>query len=75
MPHSLPRTTTIFDFFWEQAHAKVGVSMQGRGRSRVLQAGQEAVSQQGDHLPVGGQEEPSGSLGPVQFLGCYRVYL
>ena len=75
MPHSLPRTTTIFDFFWEQAHAKVGVSMQGRGCSRVLQAGQEAVSQQGDHLPVGGQEEPSGSLGPVQFLGCYRVYL
>lgn len=78
MPHALPRTTTIFDFFWEQAHAKVGVSVQGKREcsSRVLQVGQEEeVSQWGDQQVGGQEEEPTGSSGPVQFLGCYRVYL
>ena len=74
-----PRTTTIFDFFWEQAHAKVGVTMQEEQR-RLQDLAREATGPgAGVVRGAGGRcvrEQPLGrASGPVQFLGCYRVYL
>ncbi|KAL8577511.1 hypothetical protein ACOMHN_023484 [Nucella lapillus] len=78
-PYPRTTTTTIFDFFWEQAHAKVGVGGCGgpgcgwrpRQQQESMPVWREGAGQGCEESPP----MPPSSSGPVQFLGCYRVYL